>query len=387
LQAKKGHIDWYIVLSVLSLMLFSIAFVYSASAAISQLRFGSSENLFLRHTLRVAFAIIAMIIFSRIDYHLWMRFSKSILVISITLLIVVLFSGKVNEVNRWINLGPLSFQPSELAKFAMVIHFSALLSFKQSIIKDFNNGFVPFALWTLIICILIALQPNFSTAMVIFIISVGLLFIGNVNLLYILSSLIFITASAFAYVYMTAGYKLSRITAFVSNSQGLDDSVNYQLNQALIAIGNGGFFGVGPGQSRQSHLFLPESYGDFIISIIGEEYGFIGIVLILAAFIMIFWRGLMIARKAPDNFGYFLSSGIILTFALYTLVNVGVNTGILPTTGLPMPFISYGGTAVIIYGAAIGILLNISSQAGVYPLSKEEKTKSAGAEEKNNNEQ
>jgi cell division protein FtsW len=367
-------------------MLFSIAFVYSASAAISQLKFGSSENLFLRHTARVAVAVIAMIVFSRIDYHLWMRFSKSILVISITLLIVVLFSGKVNEVNRWINLGPLSFQPSELAKFAMVIHFSALLSFKQNIIKDFNNGFVPFALWTVLICILIALQPNFSTAMVIFIISVGLLFIGNVNLLYILSSLIFITASAFAYVYMTAGYKLSRLTAFVSNSQGLDDSANYQLNQALIAIGNGGFFGVGPGQSRQSHLFLPESYGDFIISIIGEEYGFLGIVLILAAFIMIFWRGLMIARKAPDNFGYFLSSGIILTFAIYTIVNLGVNTGVLPTTGLPMPFISYGGTAVIIYGAAIGILLNISSQAGVYPLSKDEKAKQSESEQKNNNE-
>ena len=145
------------------------------------------------------------------------------------------------------------------------------------------------------------------------------------------------------------------------------ETTGYQLNQALIAMGNGGIFGVGPGQNRQSHLFLPESYGDFIFSIIGEEYGFIGLFAILAAFALIFWRGMIIAKKAPDNYGYFLAIGIIITFAIYVFVNAGVNTGILPTTGVPMPFISYGGTAILFYSAAIGVLLNISAQAGVYP--------------------
>jgi cell division protein FtsW len=135
----------------------------------------------------------------------------------------------------------------------------------------------------------------------------------------------------------------------------------------LIALGNGGIFGLGPGQSRQSDLFLPESYGDFIFSVIGEEYGFIGVILIIAAFVLILWRGIIIAKNAPDFFGYFLATGIILTLAIFAFVNAGVNCGLLPTTGLPMPFISYGGTAVIFHAAAVGILLNISKHAGVYP--------------------
>ncbi|MFW5702035.1 MAG: FtsW/RodA/SpoVE family cell cycle protein, partial [Bacteroidota bacterium] len=145
------------------------------------------------------------------------------------------------------------------------------------------------------------------------------------------------------------------------------ESVNYQLRQALIALGNGGLFGTGPGQSRQSNLFLPESYGDFIFSIIGEEYGFIGVLLVIATFVLVFWRGMMVARRAPDDFGYFLAVGILITFAIYVFVNAGVNVGLLPTTGLPMPFVSYGGSAVLIYAMAVGVLLNISAQSGIYP--------------------
>jgi cell division protein FtsW len=138
----------------------------------------------------------------------------------------------------------------------------------------------------------------------------------------------------------------------------------------VIAIGNGGIAGVGVGQSRQSHMFLPESYGDFIFSIIGEEFGFIGLFIIIFLFGFIFYRGMAIARKAPNAFGYFLSVGIVVTFSIYVFVNAGVNTGLLPTTGLPLPFISFGGTAIIIYSIAIGVLLNISKQAGVYKHEK-----------------
>ncbi len=365
----KGHIDWLILLPVAALMFFSLAFVYSASATIAAIRFGSSGTLFWNHAQKVLLGFVLILVFSKIDYHFWKKFSKPILITAIVLLVIVLFTSPINDVRRWISLGPLTFQPSELAKFAMVLHFAVLLERKQEVIKDFKEGFAPFLLWTGVICYLIIMQPNFSTAAVIYIIALAMLFIGNTNLLHVAATTFASLGAAAIYLTATSSYRLNRILAYFGDPGTPDkaENLNYQLNQALIALGNGGMFGVGPGQSRQSHLFLPESYGDFILSIIGEEYGFIGILVIISLFILIFWRGMIIAKNAPDNFGYFLATGIIITFAFYVFVNSGVNSGLLPTTGLPMPFISYGGTAVLIYSAAIGVLLNISSQAGIYP--------------------
>ncbi len=364
----KGHIDWLIFIPILALMLFSISFVYAASAANAEVKFGDSEKLFLNHTVRVIIGILVMVIFAKIDYHRFARFSIWWLVFGVILLIVVLFVGSsVKGASRWIMLGPLSFQPSEFVKLVMVIHFAKLLSIKQPVIKDFEKGFFPFIIWTLTICFLIAAQPNFSTMLVIFIIAIAMMFIGNNNLLHILSTLGIGMVAAVVY-FLSAPYRISRLQAFLGFGENADNqAVSYQLNQSLIALGNGGIFGVGIGQNRQSHMFLPESYGDFIFAIIGEEYGFVGLFLIVMVFLIVFWRGMLIAKKAPDNFGYFLAIGIIITFAIYVFVNAGVNTGLLPTTGVPMPFVSYGGTAVIFYSAAIGILLNISSQAGIYP--------------------
>jgi cell division protein FtsW len=364
----KGHIDWFILLPIVALMLFSISFVYSASAPIAQYRFGDPEFFFVSHTFRVMFGLLVMLIFAKINYHVWQRISKPMIVFGIILLVVVLITGtSVKGASRWLNLGPLSFQPSEFAKFALVIHFAALLSIKQKVIKELERGFLPFVLWAGLICLLIGLQPNFSTMFVIFIIAIAMMFIGNINLLHLGG--VFITALvSIGFYLVSAEYRLKRLTAFFgSGESGVNDAVNYQGNQSLIALGNGGLFGVGAGQSRQSHLFLPESYGDFIFAIIGEEYGLIGLLGIIAIFAIVFWRGMLIAKKAPDNFGYFLAVGILITFATYLLVNAGVNSGLLPTTGVPMPFVSYGGSAVLIYSAAIGILLNISSHAGVYP--------------------
>ncbi len=368
MKKNIGHIDWIILIPVVGLMLFSLAFVYSASATIAEVKFGAAEKLFLNHGLRIIIGIIIMLVFAKIDYHYLQKISKPLLYISITLLIVVLFTGEqVKGAARWLSIGGINFQPSEIAKFAMVLHFAVLLTVKQEYIKDFKRGFLPFIIWALVICGLIALQPNFSTMMVVFLIAMSMMFIGNTNLLHLIATSAIGIAIAGVYASL-APYRVARILSFWNfNPAGQFESTSYQLNQALIALGNGGIFGVGPGQNRQSHLFLPESYGDFIFSIVGEEYGFIGLFIILAAFALIFWRGMLIAKKAPDNFGYFLAIGIIITFAIYVFVNAGVNTGILPTTGVPMPFISYGGTAVIFYSAAIGILLNISAQAGVYP--------------------
>lgn len=372
MEQKSGHIDWYILIPVAGLMLFSIAFVYSASAYVSSLKFGSAESLFLNHSTKVVIGLILIIIFAKIDYHFWFRHSKKILLFTIIPLFLVFFIGQDygKGALRWIDLKIFNFQPSELAKWALILHIATLLTLKQKNIKTFQEGMLPVLIWTFVVVVMIALQPNFSNAFIIFLIAMFMLFIGNSNLLH-LGSIAFISFVGAAIYAVSAQYRLQRIYSYIGRL--VDDSVrtseasSFQATQAIIAFGNGGVFGVGPGKSQQSHLFLPESYGDYIFSIIGEEYGFFGVAIILLVFIFIFWRGMIIARNAPDNYGYFLAIGIIVTLAIYVFVNTGVNAGILPATGVPLPLISYGGTAVFFYSMAVGILLNVSAQAGVYP--------------------
>ncbi len=373
-EKSEQHIDWYILLPVVGLMLFSIAFVYSASAYVAEIRFGSPEKFFLNHAMRVAGGLVLMIIFAKIDYHVWYKYSKPIIILAVIPLLLVFFVGaEYKGATRWIDIGPINFQPSEFAKWALVLHLATLLTKNRNEIKTFQGGLLPLLVWTFIVCVLIAAQPNFSTAFIIFIISLIMMFVGNTNLLHLGSIALFSLIGSGLYA-IAAPYRLQRIYSFIGRILGNSDATNahnYQAIQAIIAFGNGGIFGVGPGQSRQSNLFLPESYGDYIFSIIGEEYGFIGVTLIILIFIFIFWRGMLIAKKAPDIYGYFLAIGILSTFAIYAFVNTGVNVGILPATGVPLPFISYGGTAVFFYSAALGILLNISAKAGVYTLSGE----------------
>lgn len=370
MEEERNHIDWYILLAVAGLMLFSIAFVYSASSTFAEIKFGSQEKMFWSHSIRVLIGLVIIIVLAKIDYHQWMKISKPMILLSIVLLIAVLIVGiKAKGASRWLDLGAIRFQPSEFAKFALILHLSSLLARKQEVIKAFKKGMVPILIWTGTIALLVILQPNLSTTIVIVFISVIMMFIGNTRPLHIAGIGVVSFGFATFIILLKSDYWLQRLKAFFSSPDNAGDLANYsyQLQQSLIAFGNGGLFGLGPGLSRQSDLFLPESYGDFIFSIVGEEYGFIGALAIIVIFIIILWRGMIIAKNAPDNFGYFLAVGIVSTLSLNAFVNAGVNTGLLPTTGLPMPFISYGGTAVIFHSASIGILLNISSQAGVFP--------------------
>jgi cell division protein FtsW len=368
-EKRKGHIDWFILIAVIALMLFSISFVQSASSPFAVSKSGTSEKFFLRHAVMVIAGIGLMIFFSQIDYNKYKKFTKYALIVSIGLLGFVLFFGiGAKGASRWISLGFIQFQPSELAKFALIGHIACLLSTKNNVIKTLEFGFIPIMIWVGLVCALVAAQPNYSTTIAIAAISFIMMFIGGVRLKHLIVTGI-IGLIGGGVMFLSASYRYNRVMAYLGmgSSGGATESVSYQSNQALLAIGNGGMFGLGPGQSRQSHLFLPESYGDFIFSVIGEEYGFIGLTLILIAFMIIIWRGFIIAKKAPNAFGYYLASGILITFSIYVLVNAGVNTSLLPTTGVPFPFLSYGGTATLIYSSAIGILLNISAQANVFP--------------------
>ncbi|MBX7154387.1 MAG: putative peptidoglycan glycosyltransferase FtsW [Candidatus Kapaibacterium sp.] len=359
---NSGNIDWLILLAVVALMLFSVAFVYSASSAVASAKFGSSEKLFWNHAFRVLGALVIMIVMAKIDYHHIREFTRPLMVVAILFLLYVFVGGdKAKGAVRWVHFGFINFQPSELAKFAILIHISRILSDKKEKVLSFKEGLIPPLVWMGIVCGLIALQPNLSTAFVIFMLSFSLLFLSGAKVWQLagLGIVGFVMAAIYA---IGAEYRLNRLLAYI-NAPGSEDSpVNYQLQQALIAFGNGGIVGVGPGQSYQRDLFLPEPFGDFIFSIVGEEYGYTGVLAVVMVFVIILWRGIIAARTAKDSFGFFLASGITLTLSVYAFVNAGVTCGILPTTGLPMPFISYGGTSVIFSAAAVGILLNVSSQ-------------------------
>jgi cell division protein FtsW len=363
-KPEPSNIDWFILLPIAALLLFSVAFVYSASASFADVKLGSSEGLVWNHALRVIIGLLLMLFFAKVDYHIFERSTSTLMWIAYGFLIMVLVMGtEIKGASRWVRLGPLNFQPSELAKWTVVLHTAVVLSTNTHLLRTWKGGIWAVLKWTLPVSILIALQPNLSTATVIFLIVMVMMFLGDVRP----SQLAVIVASGMAAAGLyavTAEYRMRRLMSFFGGQA--DEAVRYQLDQALIAFGNGGLSGVGPGQSRQRDFFLPESYGDFIFSIVGEEYGFIGVLFLMSAFTLIMLRGYTVAKKAPDTFGRILAGGITTTLSIYAFVNAGVTCGILPTTGLPMPFISYGGSAVFFSAIAVGILLNVSSQAGVF---------------------
>ena len=363
----KRTADLSLFLTVTGLLLASLAFVYTASASFSVTKMGTSESMLFNHAKKVFLSFVVMIFFTKVDYHKLEKNSKWIMLSALLLLVAVLFVGtRELGARRWLSLGPLSFQPAEFAKFALVLHIAALCTIKKEYIGDFKRSFLPLMLWSLATAVLIAKQPNMSTASVLMIIAFGIMFVAQVPLKYMITSGLIAVLGGGGYA-LTASYRVQRMLAFVGHQNEHTKTVAYQLDQAMIALGNGGIFGVGIGQSRQSMGFLPESYGDFIYSVIGEEYGFLGAALLMIVFAFIIIRGVQIAKHAPDTFGRYVAFGITITIAVYATVNAFVNVGLMPVTGLPMPFVSYGGTSMIFSAAAIGILLNISKHAQTLP--------------------
>jgi cell division protein FtsW len=306
-----------------------------------------------------------LILFVQIDYHKYRKLTKPALLTAIVLLLFTLgLGGEVKGAARWLRLGGLSFQPSEFAKFALIFHLAVLMADKKERITELRFGYLPMMIWVAVVSGLVLLQPNFSTGAMIFLISMIMLYIGRARLLHL--GLTLASLGPLLAVYMlSAEYRMRRIMSYVSGSGG--GKSNYQLWQAMIGFGNGGVFGLGPGNSRQRDLFLPESYGDFVFSIVGEEYGLIGTLCIVGLFLLITLRGIRIARHAPDDLGRYLAMGVTATIATYGLVNGGVTLGLLPTTGLPMPFVSFGGSSMLFSAAAVGVLLNISTQTDLHP--------------------
>ncbi|MCX7983797.1 MAG: putative lipid II flippase FtsW [Bacteroidetes bacterium] len=362
---QRNHIDIWVLVVVLALMVLSLGVVYSASAEWAYKRFENPSHYFNLHVIKVLIGFIALYVGLRVPYTIYKPFTKPVLLIACIFLVVTLvLGGEVKGAVRWIRLGGLGFQPSELAKYALLFHLASLIATKKDLVRDWKVGFLPMLVWISIVVVLILLQPNLSTAVVTMILGSLLMFIGGVRIVHLVLAGLTALPVIVGYLILEP-YRLERIRLYlygVSNGK-----TNYQLMQGILAFGNGGVFGVGIGESRQRDLFLPESYNDFVYSIIGEEYGFVGAMLVLLAFAFILFRGYRIAKHAKDDFGRYLAYGITNAIVLYALVNASVAVGLFPTTGLPMPFISYGGSALLMTSFATGVLLNISAYTDLRP--------------------
>ncbi|MGA7159832.1 MAG: putative peptidoglycan glycosyltransferase FtsW [Bacteroidota bacterium] len=374
MQAQRNHIDRVILIVVLFLMVASTVVVYSASSTWALQKYGATNGLVNKHILKVLVGLATMFIAMSIDYKYYKKLTKFALIACLVLLFFTLaIGGEIKGAARWLSFGGFNLQPSEAAKFALVFHLSALLATKGTKLYDFKTGFLPLMLWVGGVVVLVMLQPNFSTGAMIFILGMVMVFTGGARFKHIFLSMSAIIPIVFVYM-ISAEYRMRRILSFIGHDSATaaPSKANYQLWQGIIGFGNGGLFGVGMGASKQRDLFLPESYGDFVFSIIGEEYGLIGTIIFMALFLTILLRGFKIAKNAPDDFGKFLAIGITSTIVVYALGNALVTLGVFPTTGLPMPFISYGGSAIVFSSFAIGVLLNISAHTDLHPRQTKE---------------
>ncbi|MBF8295827.1 MAG: hypothetical protein HW389_2372 [Bacteroidetes bacterium] len=365
-RAQRNHIDLPTLVAVLVLMVLSLGVVYSASSTWAMEKFGESNRLLNLHALKVLLGLVALFVGMTIDYKKYKKLTKPVVIMSIAFLtITLILGGEVKGATRWLRFGGLSLQPSEFAKFALLFHLCSLISTKGETIRDFKKGFLPMMIWIGSVAGLVLLQPNFSTGSMIILMSLVMLFISRARFLHLFGTM----AAAIPLligVALTRPHVLQRLQMFIDGSSS-GGKLSYQLMQGIIGFGTGGLFGVGPGLSKQRDFFLPESYGDFVFSIVGEEYGAIGTIFFMTLFLIIMLRGFKIAKSARDEFGRLLAIGITSVVTLYALVNAGVTLGILPTTGLPMPFVSYGGSSLLFTSFAVGVLLNISAQTDMHP--------------------
>ena len=365
----RPQTDRAVVWAVLALSAAGVVAVYSAVSFLAETKSGGDSASFLfRHLLRIGAGLGVAGALSLVDYRRLARWSRPALVVALGLLVVVQVVGATtNGAQRWLSFGGIGFQPSDLARVALVVHVAVLLARKQAYIGDWSRGFLPLLAWIAPTVLLIGME-NLSTAAMLALTTGAMLFVGRVRVPHMAVVALAGLVLAVGFL-MTSPARASRVEAYLgvdlfagNDSEAVFDASaeGYQADQAQIAFALGGLTGVGPGKSLQRD-FLPAPYNDFIFAIVAEEYGFVGATLLLMVFVWILGRGfLRIAKGAPDPLGLFLATGLTATVALYGFVNAGVAVGLLPVTGLPMPFVSYGGTSLLATGAMVGILLNIS---------------------------
>ncbi len=361
---ERSHpFDTTVLLLVVVLTCFGVVMVYSSSSIMAARRFADGFFFLKRQALFAGGGLVLMALLMRVDYHHLRRLAVPALIGCIVLLLAVLIPGighRAGGAARWISFPGFSLQPAELAKMCLVLYMAHSLTKKQEKIKSFTLGFVPYMVVLALLIALIMLQPDMGSALTLAVVAMSMLLVAGARFAYLLS--VGILATPFVcYLIVHESYRMRRILAFLDPWQD-PSGAGFQIIQSWIAIGTGGFLGNGLGDGRQKLFYLPEAHTDFIFSVIGEELGFVGVFVVASMFLLLVLRGINIALNAPDDFGRHLAFGLSLLIGLQAFTNMAVALGLLPTKGLTLPFISYGGTSLLCTLAAVAVLLNISWQ-------------------------
>ena len=361
MKINRPKNDILLIAAVTILLTIGLIMVFSASAVVAHEKHGSLLYFSRKQIFWGFLCIMGIFVFSRLKLNL--TFNKGVPLIlvatSIVLLIgLFLWGDLVNGARRWYNLGIASFQPSEFAKFALIIYFADILSRKGKTLDDWKKGLLPHLILFMLVLIPIYFQPDLGTVIMISLVISVMIFLSNVRFKHILAGVVFLIPAVIIKL-QGSSYQLKRITDWIQN---LDNPLGsgYQIKQSLIGLGNGGILGTGIGTSKQKFYFLPDSHTDFVFAILGEEIGFIGTSVVLILFLIILWRGVSIAKRANNTFAQYLAIGFTFNLVLYAYMNAAVATMLMPTTGLPMPFLSYGGSSLLFAGVSVGILMNIA---------------------------
>lgn len=360
LRPGMGDVDYPFLMAVILLLAFGLVMLFSAGSAKAFSNFGDSLWYFKKQLFGAVLGVVGMIVLARFDYHRLGKFSFGLLLLSGILLVMVLIPGlgtTTNGSTRWL----FGFQPSEIAKFAVILFFAFSLSKNQKMLPDFLRGFCPYLAVLGVFVILLALEPHFSCIVLMGLSSCLILYVAGAKIKHFLI-VGFPAVIGAVFMVVKEPYRMARVVSFLdpfADAQG----DGWQIVQSLYAIGSGGIFGVGLGQSRQKYQSLPEPHNDFIFSVLAEELGLLGAIILIALFIFLIVRGIKIAAKAPDLFGTLLVTGIVGIVAFQALINIAVVTSSVPVTGMPLPFFSYGSTALCITMAEMGIVLNVSRQS------------------------
>jgi cell division protein FtsW len=369
---KLEEYDLIIMLMAIALTCFGVVMVYSSSNIMAAKRFHDSFFFLKRQGLFAIIGFAIMLCVMHIDYRFWKKMAVPALLLCLVLLVMVLIpgiGGKAGGSSRWIKLPGFNLQPSEMAKLALIMYMAYSLDKKQDKVKSLGSGFIPYMIVLMILITCLVLQPDLGGALTLAAVAMTMLFAAGTRLTYIFS--MFLLALPLLAYKLSKGYHKSRIDAFL-NPWSDPEGKGFQIIQSWLALGTGGVFGQGLGEGKQKLFYLPEAHTDFILSVIGEELGFLGVVVIIGMFFLLVQRAMRISVAAPDTFGRFLALGIAVLFGIEATVNMGVVTGLLPTKGLALPFISYGGSSLLISLFAVGILLNISSGLKIEPIKLKE---------------
>lgn len=363
-RIKQQRPNYFLAFLVFALVAFGLIMIYSASVVTSYQFFGYNYFYLNKQATSFVVGIICWFIAYKIDFRFWQKYSFWIFLVVLALLVAVFIPGvgaELQGARRWISIGPIFFQPSEIAKLAFIFYLAAWLSKKGEDIKNFKTGFVPFAIMLGLMSFLLIKEPDMGTALVMISIAIMMFFAGGAKLSHMAIGA-GITGLLLWIMIKISPYRLERLTIFLNPSGDNSLEAGYHINQALLAIGSGGIFGLGFGQSKQKYLYLPEAHIDSIYAVIVEELGFLRSSLVIIAFMVLGYIGYKIAKTAPDSFSRLVAVGITTWIIAQAFLNMGTMLGVVPLTGVPLPFISYGGSSLIVLLIGVGILMNISKQ-------------------------